>query len=242
LPGGALFLAFDINIILNYNYKILNNGGYLFMKTTITLVRHGETEWNVLRKFQGCKDTDLSEEGVLQAQYLKKRFGSNFDNIYTSPLKRALQTAEIISEGRDIPPAIETDIREINFGYWEGLTRKEIEAEYPEEFTQWLTDEVNAPLCGGELSIKKASIRAGQAIRKIAERHKGENTIIVAHGGIIKAGLISIFDWKMTMYHKLILGNTAVCKITFDDNFNPTIITLNDTCHLPASSVIKSYV
>ncbi len=212
------------------------------MKTIITLVRHGETEWNALGKFQGCKDIDLSREGVIQAQYLKKRFGNNFDHIYTSPLKRALQTAEIISESGNIPPVIETEIREINFGHWEGLTIKEIEADFPEKFLQWRTDEINAPICGGELSIKKASVRAGKAVRQIAEKHKGENIIIVAHGGIIKAGLISIFDWKMTMYHKLVLGNTAVCKIAFDDNFNPTIITLNDTSHLPGSCVVKSYV
>ena len=68
------------------------------MNTTITLVRHGETSWNVLGKFQGIKDIILSNEGILQVQYLNKRFQNKFDYIYTSPLKRARATAEIITQ------------------------------------------------------------------------------------------------------------------------------------------------
>lgn len=212
------------------------------MNITITLVRHGETKWNALGKFQGCQDINLSEEGILQAQYLSKRFVNKFDHIYTSPLKRARQTAEIISQSSNTTPMVELDLREINFGEWEGLTIKEIEANFPEKFIEWRNDELNGPMCGGDLSLKKASIRAQKAILKIAKKHQGENIIIVAHSGIIKAGLIGIFNWKMTMYHKIILGNTSVCKIIFDDKLSPKIITLNDTSHLPDNYTIKSYV
>lgn len=212
------------------------------MSTTLILIRHGETEWNALGKFQGCQDISLSKEGIIQAQYLLNRFGSNFDYIYTSPLKRAIQTAEIISENKKIKPIIELELREIDFGDWEGLTLKEIQNNYPEKFNQWKNDEVNAPICGGELSMKQASIRAKNALLRIAKKHKGNNIIIVAHGGIIKAGLIGLFNWDMTMYHKIILGNTAVCKISFDADLNPTIINLNDTSHLPNSYNLKSFV
>jgi len=203
------------------------------MNTTITLVRHGETKWNALGKFQGCKDIDLSFDGILQAQYLSKRFVNNFDHIYTSPLNRARQTAEIISQSSSTTPIVEFGLREINFGEWEGLTIKEIETNFPEKFIKWRNDELNGPMCGGDLSIKNASMRAKKAIIEIAKKHQGENIIIVAHGGIIKAGLIGIFDLKMTMYHKIILGNTSVSKIIFDDNLSAKIITLNDTSHLP---------
>lgn len=209
------------------------------MNTTITLVRHGETSWNALGKFQGCNDIELSNEGIQQAQYLSKRFVNNFDHIYTSPLKRARQTAEIICQGSNTTLMVASDLREINFGDWEGLTREEIEANFPEKFIEWRNDEINGPMCGGDLSLKKASIRSEKAILEIAKKHQGENIIIVAHGGIIKAGLIGIFDLKMTMYHKMILGNTSVSKIIFDDNYNPRIITLNDTSHLPGEYVIK---
>ncbi|MBC8059192.1 MAG: histidine phosphatase family protein [Clostridiaceae bacterium] len=203
------------------------------MKTILTLVRHGETEWNALGKFQGCIDINLSKEGIIQADYLKKRLENKFDYIYTSPLKRAIQTAEILSESSKINPRIELELREINFGDWEGLTIKEIETNFPEKFIDWRNDELNAPMCGGDLSLKKASTRAKEAILEIVKAHQGKNIVLVAHGGIIKAGLIGIFDWKMTMYHKIVLGNTSVSKIIFDDSFNPIIVTLNDTSHLP---------
>ena len=212
------------------------------MNTSITFVRHGETKWNTLGKFQGCTDTDLSNEGIKQAEYLNKKFGNNFDHIYTSPLKRAKLTAEIISKNSNTTPIVELGLREINFGEWEGLTIKEIEKNFPERFIKWRTDDLDGPLCGGDLSLKKASIRAVKVILEIAKRHRGENIIIVAHSGIIKAGLIGIFDWKMTMYHKMILGNTSVCKIIFDDNLSPKIVTLNDTSHLPDDYDIKSRI
>jgi len=202
------------------------------MNTTITLIRHGETSWNVLGKFQGCNDIELTDEGREQAKCLSKRINNNFDNIYASPLKRAMETAKIISENTSKTVMVAKDIREINFGEWEGLTSVEIEANYSEIFSAWKNDETDGLMCGGDLSLKKASNRGAKAILEIAKRHPGENTIIVAHGGIIKAGLIGIFDLKMTMYHKILVGNTSVSKIIFDDDFNCKIETLNDTSHL----------
>lgn len=212
------------------------------MTTTLFLVRHGETKWNALGKFQGCKDIELSEEGLFQAKLLKDKFENSFDYIYSSPLKRALDTANIICSNKDIKPEIEPSLREINFGEWEGLTQKEIKELYPENFNHWKTDELIAPLCGGDLSLKMASIRASEAILRIINKHKNKKIMIVCHGGIIKAGLIGLFDWKMTMYHQIILGNTSICKLSFDDTLNPTIITLNDTSHLPSDYTIKSFV
>lgn len=202
------------------------------MNTRIFLVRHGETEWNRLGKFQGCVDIDLSKEGIVQATHIKNRFNGNFDYIYTSPLKRALDTAKIISSNKNTIPMVIDDIREINFGDWEGLTIKDIIKNYPKEYDVWQNDELDAPLCGGDLSIKNASIRAKNAILKVANENKGKTSIIVAHGGIIKAGLIGIFNWKMTMYHRMILGNTSVCEIRFNKDMEPTLMSLNDTSHL----------
>lgn len=90
------------------------------MKTTLLLVRHGETEWNKLGKFQGCTDIELSKDGINQAENLKLKLNEEFDVIYSSPLKRAYETAKILAKDKDI--TILEDIREINFGEWEGLT------------------------------------------------------------------------------------------------------------------------
>lgn len=203
------------------------------IKTVVSLVRHGETEWNILGRFQGCTDIELSEEGIVQAGYLKNKIKNNYDIIYTSPLKRAVKTAEIIAESKGISPIIAPEIREINFGKWEGLNVKDIQSDFPNEFTRWRNDKEEAPICGGDLSIKKASERAKDAIIKIVKENIGKNIIVVAHGGIIKAALIGIFGWDMTMYHKIFLGNTSISKIIFNDSMKPIIETINDTNHLP---------
>lgn len=206
------------------------------MKTKVFLIRHGETEWNKLGKFQGSTDIPLSKEGIVQAQCVSERLNGNFDYIYSSPLKRAVKTAEIIAATKGIKPLIAKDMTEINFGQWEGLTRQEIEKNYPEEFIKWSRDKVEAPICGGDLSMLNASIRSKNNILQIVKAHRGKTIVIVAHGGIIKAGLIGIFNWDMTMYQKLFLGNTSINEITFDDLLNPVIVTLNDTTHLPGGT------
>ena len=173
------------------------------MKTTLLLVRHGETEWNKLGKFQGCTDIELSKDGINQAENLKLKLNEEFDVIYSSPLKRAYETA--ISQ---------------------------ISEKYPEIFKVWRTDKKEAPFVGGDASTKNAVNRALRCIIDIIKKHKGEKIVIVAHGGIIKAALIGLFNWDMSMYHKIALGNTCINTVTFDDEMKPTIIGINDTSHL----------
>ena len=202
------------------------------MKTTVLLIRHGETEWNKLGKFQGCTDIDLAAEGIKQAELLKNRLKGNFDYIYASPLSRALKTANILASNTDKEVIIAPEIREINFGAWEGLTIHEIAEKYPEVFKAWRTDKTESYICGGDSSINNAANRAKNCILDIVKKHRGKKIVIVAHGGIIKAGLIGLFGWDMTMYHKMALGNTCISKLTFAEDLMPALITLNDTNHL----------
>ena len=202
------------------------------MKTTVLLIRHGETEWNTMGKFQGCTDIALSKEGIKQAELLKNRLKGNFDYIYSSPLSRAFETANVLASDTDKEVTVASEIREINFGEWEGLTVKEISENYPEIFKAWRTDKTESYICGGDCSIHNAANRAQKCILDIVNQHKGKKIAIVAHGGIIKAGLIGIFEWDMTMYHKMALGNTCINTLTFDDDLKPTLLALNDTNHL----------
>ncbi len=206
------------------------------MKTTVLLIRHGETEWNTLGKFQGCTDIALSENGIKQAKLLNYRIKGDFDCIYASPLSRALETANILAENTNNEVIIAPEIREINFGEWEGLTVKEIREKYPEVFKAWRTDKKESYICGGDSSVHNASNRAKSCILDIVSKHKGEKIVIVAHGGIIKAGLIGLFEWDMTMYHKIALGNTCINTIVFNEELNPSLLGLNDTNHLDYSA------
>ncbi len=202
------------------------------MKTTVLLIRHGETSWNTLGKFQGCTDIELSEDGIKQAGLLENRLKGDFDYIYASPLSRAFETANILAEHTDKEVVIAPEIREINFGEWEGLTIHEITVKYPDVFKAWRTDKAESYICGGDTSIHNATNRAKKCILDIVSKHKGKKIAIVAHGGIIKAGLIGIFEWDMTMYHKMALGNTCINTLTFNEELKPILVGLNDTNHL----------
>lgn len=202
------------------------------MKTTVLLIRHGETEWNTLGRFQGCTDIELSREGIRQAGLLKERLNGDFDYIYASPLIRASETAKIIAENTNKEVISAPEIREINFGEWEGLTVHEIREKYPDVFNAWRTDKKESYICGGDLSIHNAADRATKCILDIVSKHKGKKIAIVAHGGIIKAALIGIFGWDMTMYHKIALGNTCINTITFNEDLMPALQGLNDINHL----------
>lgn len=202
------------------------------MKTTVLLIRHGETEWNKMGKFQGGTDIPLADDGIRQAKLLRDRINGEFDYIYTSPLSRALETARIVASKSKSRVIIAPEIREINFGEWEGLTIKGIAEKYPEVFEDWKTSKIEGSFIGGDLSIHNASSRSTKCIMDIVNKHKGKRIVIIAHGGIIKAGLIGIFGWDMTMYHKMALGNTCINTVIFNDDLKPVLVCLNDTNHL----------
>ena len=202
------------------------------MKTTLLLIRHGETNWNKMGRFQGSIDIELTDTGRKQAYFLNKRLSGKFDYIYTSPLKRAKETASILASSSNKELNIADDIKEINFGKWEGLTRKEIKEQFSDEFRNWKTDKEEGLIVGGEGSLKKASVRGTNCILDIVKKHNGQTIAAVAHGGIIKAILIGLFNWDMTMYHKSVLGNTSITEIIFTDDLKPVLVKLNDTAHL----------
>lgn len=202
------------------------------MQTTLLLIRHGQTPWNTLGKIQGCTDIALEDEGRFQAQLLSEKLNGNFAAIYTSPLQRAYETATILAVPSMLSPIAIDALREINFGLWEGLTFKEVAAQYPEAYASWKQDELEAPLCGSDGSIKKCSLRVRACILELVRKHQGETIVAVSHGGLIKAALIGLFDLKMTMYHQMAFGNTCVTTIRFTEELNPILIGLNDTNHL----------
>ena len=199
--------------------------------TNLIFIRHGETPWNALLKVQGCTDISLSDEGRTQAMLLANRLQGDFNAVYCSPLERAFETASIICGNSQKPIAVD-DLREINFGSWEGFTFKEIKTKYPNEFNNWLVDDTDGTMLDGDISIRNVSQRAIDCIYPLIKKHPDETILIVSHGGFIKSALIGIFGWNMSMYHHFAMGNTALTTVRFNDDLMPTLLTLNDTTHL----------
>ncbi len=107
--------------------------------TELVLVRHGETDWNAEHRFQGHADPPLNDRGRAQAHALADELrGTPFDAAYTSPLRRAAETAEILAVELQLPVRPVEALREIDVGEWQGLTRAEVRERYPDGFARWL--------------------------------------------------------------------------------------------------------
>jgi broad specificity phosphatase PhoE len=139
--------------------------------TTLLLVRHGETDWNADGRLQGHTDRPLSDFGRRQAQQLAAELeGEELEAIYSSDLARARETAEIVAERLGLPVALEPDLREKDWGNWEGLTAVERDRV---EFV-------------GE-STEAHQQRMLRALQQISERHPGQGRIlVVTHGGSMR--------------------------------------------------------
>jgi broad specificity phosphatase PhoE len=139
--------------------------------TTLLLVRHGETNWNAERRWQGHADVPLNERGREQARALAEQLaGESIDAIYSSDLSRARDTAEIVGARLNVPVVVDADLREIDVGAVEGLTWEEAQA-----FEGWQ---------GEPHELHAARVLA--AVNRIAERHPGERILVVTHGGSMR--------------------------------------------------------
>lgn len=118
--------------------------------TRFFLVRHGETVWNRERKYQGQSDIPLTDEGRIQAEKLSERLkNEEIDIIYSSNLKRAVETAEIIAVNHESEVRPTPLMRELNFGVWEGMTFEQVTQSWPQEYEEWRCDPHNQkPLKG----------------------------------------------------------------------------------------------
>lgn len=148
--------------------------------TEMLLVRHGQSEWNALGRWQGTADPALTELGRLQARHAASRVGS-VDVIVASPLQRALDTARIISAEIGVGPVVvEPDLAERDAGEWEGLTRAEIEAGWP----GYLATDRRPP---GYEDHATLVLRAHAALDRVHAEYAGAEVLVVTHGGLIGA-------------------------------------------------------
>jgi broad specificity phosphatase PhoE len=182
--------------------------------TTIALVRHGETDWNRERRFQGHNDTPLNDAGLAQAEELAERLdGQAFSVAYASPLARAAQTAEILARRLGIEVRHDPGLKEVDVGSWGGLTVPEVEARFPDGYGRWHDWRVTG-WDDGE-TYDALSRRVVAALRDIAARHVGEHVLAVTHGGPIRAAVAAARGLALDEAHSAIgpLVNCAVVPV-----------------------------
>ena len=190
--------------------------------TTICLIRHGETDWNDTRRYQGWSDIPLNVLGLEQAGIVARAMaGEQWDAIVSSPFDRALKTAEAIAAALNIDQIEEdADLRERGYGDAEGLTLEEREARWP------------GPEWPGLESWDAMAERAMAALDRIVARHAGQRVLVVCHGGLINAVLTRISNGEHGTGITIIL-NTARTTI-LHDGAAWTVETVTDASHLPA--------
>jgi len=153
--------------------------------TEILLARHGETDWNREDRFQGHADPPLNETGRRQADELSRSLaGERLAAIYSSPLRRAFETAGIVARPHGLLPVAVDALREVDVGSWEGLTRGELEQRVPEQFRRWLAYEQGWE--DGE-TYEEMGRRVVRALLELAAQHQGERILVLTHGGPIRA-------------------------------------------------------
>jgi broad specificity phosphatase PhoE len=149
--------------------------------TTLYLIRHGETPWNVEGRYQGQLDPPLNNHGRQQAQATATKLAPlGFDAIYSSDLARASQTAEALTALTGLPVQLDSRLREINQGDWQGVLIGDIRARWPTEIAGWEADPWHHHPPGGE-TLQHVQARLFAAIGDIAARHQNAKVAVFSH-------------------------------------------------------------
>jgi probable phosphoglycerate mutase len=185
--------------------------------TTIVMVRHGETDWNRDNRFQGHADPPLNAVGRRQARALPRELaGDKLTALYSSPLRRASETASILADALDLEVHVLEALREVDVGSWSGLTRTQVETRYPEGYRRWL--EYGHGWDDGE-TYEELGSRVVGGLVEIARAHPGERVAAVTHGGPIRSALAAAagVDFRDARRSIHVIGNCAVVRLALRD-------------------------
>lgn len=199
--------------------------------TTIFFIRHGQTLWNKEFKYQGHSDTELSTEGVEQAERVAQRLKREpFSAIYSSDLSRALVTAKKVADQHSLPVVSMGEFREVCFGEWEGLKYDQIYAGWSKEIEAFFRSPSKVEIPGGE-SFEAVKQRTDRALEELCKRHDGECIAVVSHGGAIRTMLCSALGIHLDSLWCFRQDNTAVNIVEYEERHN-IIRLVNDVNHI----------
>ncbi len=213
--------------------KIIGWARDLGTTTTLRLLRHGQTEHTLQRRFSGgSSDPALTEIGHRQADVTARHLATagHLDLIVSSPLQRARQTAAAVGAALDLDVVVDDDLRECHFGVWDGLTFEEVRERWPDELAAWLASPAIAPP-GGE-SMREVAGRVAAAQERLLDRHAGQHVLVVAHVSPIKMLIRFALDGPEHLVHKLQLAPASLSTVTWYGDGNSALHSFNDTGHL----------
>jgi alpha-ribazole phosphatase len=207
--------------------------------TELILVRHGETEWNVAEVFRGQADIDLSETGRKQAELLASYLSTvAIEAIYSSPLKRALQTAEAIAKLHGLKVSIESDLIDLNFGRWQGLPHQEVKEKYGDLYAKWINHPEKVRMPEGE-ALDDVRKRITRFRNKVIENRRG-TIVVVGHRVVNKVMLCALLGLDNSHFWKIRQDTCGISIFTYQ-NEQFILTRHNDTSFLkPAAGAPRS--
>jgi len=201
--------------------------------TVFHVVRHGETDWNRQQVFRGRLDVPLNDLGRRQAEAVAGRLAeAGLVAVFTSPLARARETADIIARACGLKPIVRDTFTDMDFGRWQGLTHEQVRARFPDLYRMWRETPESAAIPGAE-PLGAVQERVAAAAAALAERFAEAGLCIVSHRVVSKL----LMAWALGLgpgAFWCIRQDTACLNVFGYDGRESVVQTLNDTCHLRA--------
>lgn len=197
------------------------------------LVRHGESEWNRIGRYQGQEDAPLSELGLRQAEALANRLASEkLDAIYSSPLQRARRTADAIGRFHpDLEIQDDAALMEIHHGDWQGLYAADVRERYREGLEEWRSFPTRAQMPNGESfsNILKRTLNFRE--RLCREHHADASVVLSTHDVVVKILIAEALGMHMDRINRLWITNASISVVEYTDDL-PFLVSLSEACHL----------
>lgn len=197
----------------------------------VYIVRHGESVWNVEQRLQGGLDPALSEAGYWQAARVARALeGLGVAAVYSSPLRRARETAQVIADALGVPLRVHGDLREIGMGEWEGLPFHELLDRHGEAYRAWIAAPADRVPPGGEPMAAFVD-RVMTVLEEVREKNSADDTVLVTHGVVARVLVARTLGLDLNHIYRMRVSNCSLSCLIFDGDF-PRVGLLNQVGHL----------
>ena len=204
--------------------------------TIVVLIRHGETDWNVERRFRGRAPVPLNARGRQEAELTAQRVVSswNIDAIYSSPVARAAETAEPLRRITGLPIQVSEPFADLDYGLWQGHTPAEVALSHGDELETWLREPGVVRIPGGE-TLGEVQVRAMSGLSAIVMRHPSETVALVSHTEVNRLVILTALGASPNaLWH--VGQDTCAINVLRSQDGAVDVLSVNDRCHLGSLS------